>query len=70
MKFRNLAAVAAIATMTAAPVVAADRSAAPIEDESELAGGAGIIVAILAAAAIIGAIYIAVDNGDDDAVSP
>ncbi len=70
MKIRNLAAVAAAATLVSAPVVAAERNAAPIEGESELAGGTGIIIGILAAAAVIAAIVIAVDDGDDDAVSP
>ena len=44
MKIRNLAAVAAAATLVSAPVVAAERSAAPVEGESELAGGAGLSI--------------------------
>jgi hypothetical protein len=70
MKFRFLAAAAAAVTMAATPAIAADRVSAPIEGESEIGGGVSIIVALLAAAAVIGGIFIAVDNGDDDAVSP
>ena len=70
MKIRNLAAVAAAATLVSAPVVAAERSAAPVEGESELAGGVGVVIGVLAAAAIITAVVIAADAGDDDAVSP
>ncbi len=72
MKFRFLAAVAAAATMAASPAIAADRVSAPVEGESEMGrgGGVSIIVALLAAAAVIAGIIIAVDNGDDDAVSP
>ena len=54
MKIRNVAAVAAAAALVSAPVVAAERSAAPVEGESELAGGAGLIIGVVAAAAIIG----------------
>jgi hypothetical protein len=67
MKFRTLAAAAAVATMGAVPALAADRTAAPVSDESEMGGS--IVLAILAAAAFIAAIYIAVDGGDDDPVS-
>jgi hypothetical protein len=67
MKFRTLAAAAAVATMGAVPALAADRTAAPISDESEMGGS--IVLAILAAAAFIAAIVIAVDGGDDDPVS-
>ncbi|OBX19118.1 hypothetical protein A9995_08225 [Erythrobacter sp. QSSC1-22B] len=70
MKFRFLAAAAAAVTMAATPAIAADRVSAPVEGESEIGGGVSIIVALLAAAAVIGGIFIAVDNGDDDAVSP
>ena len=71
MKIRNLAAAAAALTLVAAPAVAQsapERSAAPAEEGSELTGSSWIL-AILAFAAIIGAIVIAVD-GDDDPVSP
>ena len=46
-------AVAAAAALVSAPVVAAERSAAPVEGESELAGGVGVIIGVLAAAAIV-----------------
>ena len=62
MKIRNLAAVAAAATLVSAPVVAAERSAAPVEGESELAGGVGVVIGVLAAAAIITAVVIAADG--------
>ena len=54
--------------MVAAPVAAADRSAAPVDSESEL-GGVSLVVALLGAAAIIAGIVIIADD-DDDAVSP
>ena len=64
MKFRTLAAAAAVTSMVAAPVVAADRAVAPVSDESELGGS--WVLAVLAAAAIIAGIVIAVDSGDED----
>lgn len=64
MKFRTLAAVAAATSLVAAPVVAADRAAAPISDESEMGGS--VILAILAVAAIVAGIVIAVDSGNED----
>jgi hypothetical protein len=64
MKFRTLAAAAAVASMVAAPVIAADRPAAPISDESELGGS--VVLAVLAVAAIIAGIVIAVDSGNED----
>ncbi len=54
--------------LVAAPVAAADRSAAPVDGESEL-GGVSLVVALLGAAAIIAGIVIIADD-DDDAVSP
>ena len=65
MKFRTLAAAAAVTTMVAAPVIAADRSVAPVSGESELHGSA-IFLALLAAAAVIAGIVIAVDSGNND----
>ena len=64
MKFRTLAAATAVTAMVAAPVVAADRAAAPVSGESEMGGS--VVLAVLAAAAIIAGIYIAVDSGDED----
>ena len=77
MKFRNLLAATAAVSLAASPALAqsanADRAAAPVADANELgddAGGAGIILAILAAAAIIAGIIIAGDNEDDVPTSP
>ncbi|MBX9898868.1 MAG: hypothetical protein K2Y17_13450 [Qipengyuania sp.] len=67
MKFRTLAATAAAISMVAVPVVAADRAAAPVSNESEMGGS--WLLAILAAAAIIAGIVIAVDSGKDRPVS-
>ena len=64
MKFRTLAADAAVTSMVAAPVIAADRSAAPVSGESEMGGS--LLLAVLAAAAVIAGIVIAVDSGNDD----
>ena len=62
----GLAATALVAAPLAAQ--AADRSAAPISDESELAGGASqILILAVVAAAIFAGIEI---SGDDDPVSP
>ena len=60
----------AATALVAAPIAAqaADRSAAPISDESELAGGASqILILAVVAAAILAGIEI---SGDDDPVSP
>lgn len=80
MKFRNLLAATAAVSLAASPAMAqkaqttqADRAAAPVKKDSELggkAGGAGIILAILAAAAIIGGIVIAGSNKSDTPASP
>ena len=67
MKFRTLAAAAAVTSMVAAPVVAADRAAAPVSGESEMGGS--WILAILAAAAVIAGIVIAIDSGEDNPIS-
>ena len=69
MKFRNVLAATAALTLAAAPAVAEasyERVAAQVEGESELSGGSGVIIGILAAAAIIAGIIIAVDSNDDD----
>ena len=59
----------AATALVAAPIAAqaADRSAAPISDESELAGGASQVLIAVVAAAIFAGIEI---SGDDDPVSP
>lgn len=71
MKFRTFVAATAAATLATAPVVAADRTSAPVEGESEVGGGStSLIIAILAAAAFIGGLYIAIEgSGDDDPIS-
>lgn len=73
MKLRNLVAATAALSLAASPAIAqsatADRASAPVEGESEMAGGSSTIIAILAAAAVIAGIVIAVDGGDDDPVS-
>lgn len=67
MKLRNALAATAALTLAAAPAVAEvsfDRTSAPVEGESELSGSS-LIIALLAAAAVVGAILIAVDNDED-----
>ena len=71
MKIRNVLAATAALSLAAAPAVAqvaSERTSAPVEGESELAGSS-LIIALLAAAAVIGGIIIAVDDDDDDAIS-
>ncbi|QFT77035.1 hypothetical protein [Erythrobacter sp. THAF29] len=74
MKFRNVALATAAVSLAASPAIAEaafDRSTAPVEGESELEGGSGILIAILAAAAIIAGIIVAADdNGEDLPTSP
>ena len=70
MKIRTMAAAAAALTLAAAPAVAEvsfDRASAPVEGESEIAGGA--ILGALAIAAIIAAVVIVADDNDEDGVS-
>ena len=70
MRTKTVTLALAASALAAAPIAAqaADRSAAPISDESEMAGGASrfLILGIVAAAIFIG-IEVA-DNGDP--VSP
>ncbi|MGB7408382.1 MAG: hypothetical protein WA908_07740 [Pontixanthobacter sp.] len=74
MKFRTLLVATAAVSMAASPAIAqADRAVAPVSGESALGGdgdGTGIILALLAAAAVIAGIVIAVDNDDDTPESP
>ncbi|SIN89603.1 hypothetical protein SAMN02745824_2207 [Parasphingorhabdus marina DSM 22363] len=74
----GMAAVAA-ASLVSAPVFAqavqpvssqVERVGAATSDESELEGGSGIIIAVLAAAAVIAGIIIAADGSDDTPTSP
>ncbi|MEO9469487.1 hypothetical protein [Parasphingorhabdus sp.] len=80
MRFGKLgmAAVAA-ASLVSAPVLAqavqpvssqVERTSALAADESNLEGGSGIIIAVLAAAAVIAGIIIAADGSDDTPTSP
>ena len=73
MKIRNLALATAAVSLAASPAIAEaafERANAPVEDESEIEGGSGIIVAVLAAAAIIGGIVVAADSGNSAPTSP
>ncbi|PZO70210.1 MAG: hypothetical protein DI636_06000 [Pelagerythrobacter marensis] len=70
MKFNNVAAALAAATLTAAPVVAqAAPVSAPVEGESEMGRGSSAILAIAAVALFIGGIILLLDDGEDDAIS-
>lgn len=80
MRFGKLgmAAVAA-ASLVSAPVLAqavqpvssqVERTGASAADESNLEGGSGIVLAILAAAAVIAGIIIAADGSEDTPTSP
>lgn len=77
MNFRNIALATAAVSLAASPAIAEaafDRSSAPVEGESEMKGASGVLIGILAAAALIGGIIvIASDNGtsgDDLPTSP
>ena len=78
MKFRKTSAFAAAASLAVAPVAlqaasdapSMDRAAAPVEGESELTGGIGPALIIVAIAAVgMGALLIAEDDDDDQPVS-
>lgn len=70
MKFRTLLAATAALSLAASPALASangDRVSAPVaQEESDLEGGSGILVALLGAAAVIAAIILASDSSDDD----
>lgn len=73
MKFRNLALATAAVSLAASPAIAEaafERTGAPVEGESELEGEGGIIIALLAAAAVIAGIIILADDGEDLPTSP
>jgi hypothetical protein len=64
-----IAPVAAQAQSANAPTV--ERSAKPVSKKAgQMEGGSGVLLGLLAAAAVIAGIVIAVDGGDDDPVSP
>jgi len=72
MKLRNVALATAALSLAASPAIAEaafERSNAPVEGESELAGS-GILIAVLGAAAVIGGIILIADNDDDEPASP
>ena len=72
MKLRTLAAATAVVSLAASPAIAEtafQRTAAPVEKESEM-GGSGTLLAVLAAAAVIAGIVVAAGGGDDTPVSP
>jgi len=76
MKIRNIAIATAALSLAASPAIAEaafERSVAPVDGESELAGGSGVLFGLLATAAVVGGILILADGDDDDddnAVSP
>ena len=78
MKIRTLMFAAAAGSLASAPVAlqaattpSLDRSAMPTSDESELGGGigAGLVIVALAAAGML-ALILTDDDDDDFAVSP
>jgi len=71
MKARNILAGTAALTLAAAPAIAQvdlDRTAAPVAGESD-ATGTGVVLGVLALAAIIAGIVIAADDSEDFPVS-
>ncbi|MBB3032830.1 hypothetical protein [Alteriqipengyuania lutimaris] len=72
MKLKNTLALAGAMAVVAAPVAvnaeSFDRAVAPVDSESELAGGA--LIGALAVAAIVAGIIIVADDDDDEGVSP
>tara|TARA_Y100000815_G_scaffold89593_1_gene78447 strand:- start:325 stop:564 length:240 start_codon:yes stop_codon:yes gene_type:complete len=72
MKARNILAGVAALTLAAAPAIAEgqmDRASAPVAGESD-GIGSGVILGVLAIAAIIAGIVIAADNGEEFPTSP
>lgn len=63
------AAVAATPVTVTAAEAAVDRSSAPLEGESSVAG-VPLIVVLLGAAAIVAGIIIVADDDEDEATSP
>jgi len=73
MKIRTIALAAGAFSLIASPAIAEaafDRANAPVEGESELAGGASFLFAILGAAAVVGGIIVASGGDDDSPTSP
>jgi len=75
MRLRNLATAIGALGLVATPIVAQAanapaRDASPVSDAEEMAGGgAGIIIGLLALAAVVGGIVIAVED-EDEPTSP
>ena len=73
MRFKTLTLAAGAAALVAAPVAlqaqVADRAAAPVADESELAGE-GTLIGVLALAVLAGFIVLTASDDDDLPVSP
>lgn len=72
-KNRFAAAALAVLAVAATPVLAqagASRVSATSEDASEAEGSTGIIIGVVAAAAVIGGIVIAADQDSDTPTSP
>lgn len=79
MRFGKIGmAAAAAASLVSAPVLAqaaqpatsVARTSATVEGENNVEGGSGIILAILAAAAVIAGIIIAADGSENTPTSP
>ncbi len=72
MKFRNIAVATAALSLAATPAIAEaafSPAVAPVEGESELGGENGILIAVLAGAAVIAGIIIIADDDDDAPIS-
>ena len=72
MKSRIATAAATALALVAVPTMAqaeTPRQAAPVEGENDMIGGAGLIIGILAIAAIVGGIIISTSDDDEDPVS-
>jgi len=81
MRFGKIGMAAAAASLVSAPVLAQAvqpaqpvssiaRTGATVDGESNVEGGSGIIIAILAAAAVIAGIIIAADGSENTPTSP
>lgn len=74
MNFRNIALATAAVSLAASPAIAEaafERSSAPVEGENSVGGGTeGVLLSVLAGAAVIAGIIVIADDDDDDAVSP
>jgi hypothetical protein len=62
----GLAAAATLVASVGVPAVAAQRAIAPVEEGSDAAGGASILIGLAAAAAVIAGIMVASDGGENE----